>query len=83
MIRQVKILPEIPKTYNSNQNSADPIVEKKVNAFSIPVREDIQMVYNTVDGSTVIAKDLKAAPKFQGDNKDLKNIIDKDKNIKK
>ena len=59
--------------------------EKKVNAFSIPVREEIQMVYNTVDGTTVIAKDLKAARKVQGDQRDQqhKTAADKEKPLTK
>ena len=35
----------------------------QLNAFSFPVREDIQMVYNTGDGSALVVKDLKASPK--------------------
>ena len=47
-----------------------------MSAFSIPVREEIEMVYKTKDGSTQIVKDLSSMPKLQGDikpAKDLKN----------
>ena len=43
------------------------------------------MVYNTVDGTTVVAKDLKAARKVQGDQRDQqhKTAADKEKPLTK
>ena len=59
VLRPVKILPEI--------KGGEPEAQTQVNAFSIPVREEIQMTYNTQDGSTIKVRDLRGAPKIQGD----------------
>ena len=56
----MKILPEI-----NNPNPYEQ--QKQVNTFSMPVREEIEMTYNTQDGSTIKVKDLRGAPKMQGD----------------
>ena len=46
---------------------------KQLSAFSIPVREEIEMVYKTKDGSTQVVKDLSSMPKVQGDIKPAKD----------
>ena len=65
-LRPVKILPEItrrnqikeiytPGTENPDMMSQSP---RKVSAFQIPLREEVQMMYNMKDGRTQIAKNL-------------------------
>ena len=73
-LRQTKILPEIGKRTNYRQDygGAEPVLEvqeehKQVSHFTMPIREEIQMVYNTQDGSTQVIKDLSQAPKPKGD----------------
>ena len=65
-LRPVKILPEITRRNQikeiyapGNENpDMSPHSPRKVSAFQIPLREEVQMMYNMKDGKTPIAKNF-------------------------